>query len=162
MSEHIIKGHLVLVDDEDDHIIADHTWCVIRTIGGDREYYYVIRSNYINKGYRQVRLHRQLLDAPKGVLVDHINHNTLDNRRCNLRLCSIAENRFNSQKVKSASSSYKGVRWVTTNKLNPWEARISLSGSRKVLGYFPTEEAAASAYDIAAHQLFGTFAMVNF
>ena len=103
-------------------------------------------------------MHRHILSAPAHLTVDHINRNRLDNRRCNLRLCTVAENNCNRFVVLSPTSRFKGV----TRRDNLWVASIHPSGNRLRLGSFAVEEDAARAYDVAAKKFYGEFACCNF
>jgi hypothetical protein len=109
---------------------------------------------------RQVFLHRFLLDVPKGMFVDHINGDGLDNRRCNLRPCTRSQNQFNS-KTNRGASRYRGVSF-SPNASRPWMAIITVNKKAKYLGSFETQEEAAHAYDAAARQFAGEFAKLNF
>lgn len=102
-------------------------------------------------------LHRLLLNAKKGQVVDHINGDTLDNRLCNLRICTNQENIRNSKIPKNNTTGYKGICYVPRNSKKPWSARVF----NKHLGYFKTKEAAALAYNIAAKKVYGKFARLN-
>ena len=104
-------------------------------------------------------LHRLVMDAPKGVPVDHINGDILNCTRANLRLCSNAENNRNSRMRKDNSSGRKGVCW--DRQKGKWRAAIKLDGKQKHLGLFTCLEAAAAAYDKAALELHGDFARTN-
>ncbi len=89
-------------------------------------------------------------------VVDHINHKTLDNRRCNLRICTQKQNIWNRQKRTGTKlSQYIGV--VKSSK-NRWRAMID----NRYLGVFPTEEAAARYYDKTVKESHGEFACLNF
>lgn len=101
-------------------------------------------------------MHRLILDAPKGMQVDHINGNGLNNRRENIRLCTHEQNSYNQQKP-YGSSKYKGV----CRKRGKWDAQIRASGKIIWLGSFATEDEAANAYDEAALKHFGEFAFTN-
>ncbi|MBG9769668.1 hypothetical protein ABD75_11005 [Bacillus vallismortis] len=92
-------------------------------------------------------------------VVDHRNHDTLDNRRANLRLCSIGENNRNRKYSKHNTSEYKGVGWHKTN--GRYRARIKFNGKSIHLGYFKTEIEAAEAYNKAAIKFHGEFAEIN-
>lgn len=105
-------------------------------------------------------MHVYLLKPPRGMLVDHINGDKLDNRRENLRLATSEENSRNVQKVSGRSSRYKGVAWDAARK--KWKAQIQAEGKQKTLGRFDSEEEAARVYDAAAKAAFGEFAFLNF
>lgn len=90
---------------------------------------------------------------------DHINNQTFDNRRCNLRLASTAENVRNSRMGKNNMSGYKGVHFHKGGKL--WRAQITVNRKVFSLGYFKTPEAAALAYNEAASKYYGEFAKLN-
>jgi len=107
----------------------------------------------------RAKMSRVILDAPDDMEVDHINHNTLDNRRSNLRLVSRSENLMNRRKWANCSSRYKGVSWE--EKYQKWRARISLDGKLTHLGYFDDEAEAASAYNEAAEQHYGELVHLN-
>lgn len=125
-------------------------------------------TSYYKNG-REIRLHRLimgLMDAPRSVIVDHIDGNGLNNSRTNLRITDKNGNAQNRRKLlsKKCSSSYKGVCWKWShNKTNPWYASIRLpdGGKSKHLGYYRTEIEAALSYNKAASELFGPMAFLN-
>ena len=104
-------------------------------------------------------LHRLVMNAPEGMLVDHIDHNVLDNRSINLRLCTPMENSRNSKSRNSSSSKYIGVGWHRA--ANKWEAFGKL-GKKVYLGIYVNEIDAAKAYDKFALENYGDFANTNF
>lgn len=129
-------------------------------------------ANWVGWGYYPINrrggpgtyLHRFILNAPAGVQVDHINFDTLDCRKENLRLCSHTQNSHNKPKPRirvsgsQFGSQYKGV----SRRGGRWQARISLKGiGLKNLGLYSTEEAAALAYNEAARRYHGEFARLN-
>jgi hypothetical protein len=107
-------------------------------------------------------MHREILRPPGHLVVDHINHNGLDNRKANLRHATRAQNNFNRLIIirEDSSSKYKGVSWRKRKK--KWRARICINGERKHIGYFKDEIHAAKAYDKAAKKYHGEFASLNF
>lgn len=116
-----------------------------------------------NSKKQQISMHRQIMGDPQNMHVDHINGNTLDNRKCNLRICTNLENRRNRKKQKNATTSqYKGVSFARHLITKTWTAAIKVNYKSINLGYFLTELEAAHAYDEAAKKHFGEFARVNF
>jgi hypothetical protein len=110
---------------------------------------------------------RLVMNAPSGMEVDHINHDTLDNRRCNLRICTRSENARNSSKQRRSKAKYKGVMYVSDPKydgsrsggvVKRWRAYTRVMGKRIWLGYYATQEGAAAAYNAYAVKTFGAFA----
>lgn len=102
---------------------------------------------------KQVLMHRMLVEASPGVEVDHINGSRLDNRRCNLRVCTHSENICNQGKHKNNTSGFKGVSWHRRDKR--WVARIRHEGKSFNLGSFINPLDAAKVYDEACVRLHG-------
>jgi hypothetical protein len=101
------------------------------------------------------------MNAPEGMVVDHINHNGLDNRKVNMRLATRAENARYSRKTKNKfHSDYKGVYYI--KRVKRWRARITFEGKTMYVGEFKDEKSAGKAYDRAAKKYFGEFACLNF
>lgn len=149
----LTKNKYALVDEDDYNKVMEHNWCVCNG--------YAAYAKYINKKYVFIKMHRFILNAPDDKHVDHINGDTLDNRKSNLRLCSHFENSKNQKKrTNKTTSQFKGVHFWKRD--NNWRASIKLDGKTKHIGYFDTEEAAAKAYDIAAIQYYKEFAKTNF
>jgi len=107
---------------------------------------------------RTILMHREVMHAPDGMMVDHIDRNGLNNHPRNLRLCTARQNAYNSSSC--GTSQYKGVSWdIAAGK---WRATIKCQGQYYYLGLFDTEIAAAHAYDQKARELFGEYAYLNF
>lgn len=98
------------------------------------------------------------MNTPTGVLTDHKNHNGLDNRKANLRNATHGQNQHN-RSPEGATSAFKGVCW--NKRAKKWEVRICLNRRTIYLGRFVDEERAARAYDTAARQYHGEFAVIN-
>jgi hypothetical protein len=106
-----------------------------------------------------VGMHRVVMNAPEDKEVDHQFHNTLDNQKKNLRLCTRSENAKNTVKPTNNTSGYKGVFWVKETR--KWLAKIGCDNKFHYLGTYNTPEEAAMAYDIAALKYHGEFANLN-
>jgi len=139
-----------LVDTEDVPKILKYKWCANR-------------SKYVRGPLNfNVPLSRYLLDCidDDTILVDHINRNTFDNRKSNLRKCTPQQNNFNKGKQSNNTSGYKGV--YSSPDKKKWMASIKKGAIIKRMGPFFDKEEAAKAYDIEAVKLFGEFAVTNF
>lgn len=149
-------GGFAIVDTDDYEKLANRSWKnsqgrAIRTkhegyIGGKRQYSVEI-------------MHRIIMDAPKGMDVDHINGNPLDNRKTNLRICTHQENTMNSRKQARNKTGFKGVTF--DSQRNKFLACIRFMGKTYNLGRFDNAVDAALAYNYVAPQLFGQFAQLN-
>jgi len=125
--------------------------------------FYARRHVAGSKGKKEtlIYMHQEIIDVPEGMVVDHINHDGMDNRRANLRAATYSQNLCNRKKRSGAKSSkYKGVSWKKKNR--KWVARIGFEKKTIHLGYFHNEIDAAKAYDTAAKKYFGEFACLNF
>ena len=149
-----IKGYKVLISDCDAEKVKSHNWYIKTGWRKGQEVYFACTTPRPNR--KCLILHRFIVDCPKGMVVDHINGNTLDNRRENLRICTPAENTRNYRKPKTNTSGFKGVSWI--NRFGKWHSAISVNGKNKSLGYFDTPEEAYKAYCEASkkyHKEFG-------
>jgi len=150
--------HEILIDDEDYEKIKDYKWCVHYQHNVNN--FYVVRMKKDEFGiYRTIFLHRLITNCHKALVVDHINHNTLDNRKENLRICTRSQNGRNRKISKNKSSKYKGVNFHKGNM--KWQAMIRFNDQHKYLGIFENEEDAAKAYNEAAVKYHGEFALLN-
>jgi len=126
----------------------------------------IYATGYDRPRHKLILLHRlimEVLDAPRSVLIDHIDHNGLNNSRINLRITNNKGNQQNRRKhpINENTSFYKGVNFDSKNKTNPWRAYIKYAGKVKHLGYYKTEIDAALAYNKAATEHFGDMAFLN-
>lgn len=151
----LTKNKIALVDDEDYNMVSQYKWSC-RNNGSDN--LYAVRTT---KDKKSIYMHRQILKVcNKNTHVDHINGNSLDNRKCNLRTCSNEQNRRNSKLNKRNKVGYKGVR--TRDNINKFAAYINYKGRFYHLGYYDTAIEAAKARDKKAIELHGKFAKLNF
>lgn len=150
----LTNGTVALVNDEDFERVNQLVWHEVKK----RKTSYAVRN--VKKGERwgTEKLHRFILSAPEGLLVDHENLNGLDCQRHNLRTCNKFQNQQNRGKNDNNTTGYKGV-YRTHEK---FFAQIYANGKRIYLGVFPTAIEAAHVRDEAAKQHNGKFAYLNF
>jgi hypothetical protein len=148
----LTQGRFALVDDADFEWLNQWKWCALKKSNT----FYAVRGN---KG---IRMHRLILGMVPGDrrLADHRNCEGLDNQRHNLRECSHAENSRNARKTSKASSRFKGVTWHSIGK--KWQVSIQIDGKNKNLGLYADEIEGAEIYDLAAREIYGEFARLNF
>lgn len=146
------------VDKADLDLIAAHSWRIYRV---HITYYKVETSASVQGKIIHFALATFLLSTPKGMMVDHIDRDPMNNRRDNLRLATGEQNSRNVPKTSAKRSSiYKGVCWH--KRKNKWIAMCAVNSRNKFLGYFNDEIEAAKAYDLSAKELHGEFAYTNF
>lgn len=149
---HLATGHAFLIDLEYLDEISKFNWSVYDD--------YIYRVKMIDgKRNIKIRLHRQIMRAESGQIVDHINGNTFDNRKENLRFCTIQQNQKNRKKREAykASSKYKGV----SKHGKKWRVSITVNYHRHLLGVYDTQEQAAEVYNKASLKLHGQFGRLN-
>ena len=152
------EGRFTIVDPPDFYRFNKSHW-LFKTRGNC---FYAIRFiNTSNDKLKFILLHREIMKAPKGLLVDHRNNDGLDNRRANLRIATRSQNGMNSRRNKSKTSSqYVGVTF--DKRKRRWFTRIYFNNKCIRIGYFEGEIVAAKAYDAAAKKYYGEFARLNF
>jgi len=148
----LTQGKFTIVDADDYDRVTQHKWFAHKN--ADR--FYALRD----AGGKAIRMHREIVDIPPGLVCDHRNHDTLDNRKSNLRICTQAQNSYNQLPRDGGTSRYKGVRWHKDHC--KWETSIKHKGRAIHIGYYDYEADAAIAYDDMAVELFGEFACLNF
>lgn len=146
------EGLFAIVDDEDYDWLNQWRWCAIHT--GRRSGGYAMRMARDESTGKQksILMHRLILNAPEDMLVDHVNGDSLDNRRSNLRLATFKQDRANRRLFKNSKSGFKGVHF--DKDLGRWKLTVS--------AHFDTAEEAAHMYDRIVRMLHGEFAKTNF
>jgi hypothetical protein len=148
----LTRGLYAIVDDEDFDWASKFKWHAAKTGYATR------RGVRINGNQPCISLHREIVGAVDGDVVDHINGNRQDNRRCNLRITTYNGNAQNRAKRAGLSSKYKGVHLAR----GKWQVTIKVNNKPRFLGLFDNEIEAAMHYDVAALTNFGVFAKTNF
>lgn len=146
------NGKTAVIDPEDVEKCSKYGW----VLDDSKPNNYV--HTCVGKSRKTLKLHRFILNAKQGDIVDHIDGDGLNNTRKNLRLVTASQNGANRRKFKNKTSIYKGVHKRENGK---WRAAIRLRGKLTNLGTFNDEIDAAKAYNKAASALFGDFACLN-
>jgi len=151
----LTQGQFALVDDEDFDKLNKSKWSINRHG----------KNYYRPKNSRNMLMSRIIMNPPKGMVVDHINHDTLDNRKCNLRICSQTENMMNKKLYKNNEIGFKGVS-KTISKYKGKErisyvAQLKSDNDKRYLGIFKNPIDAAKKYDEAVIKHFGEFGLTN-
>jgi len=156
--------HHVLLDDEDyDRVIANR-WYILKGSTKGREVFYVTSNIYANGTQKSTQLHRFIMNAPKGKIVDHINGDGRDNRKENLRICTRSENARNQHCTPRGSIPYRGVDYYPRPK-RVQHYRMTIKDpktSQRMTSWHYSAELAALAYDELAKQYHGEFLTLNF
>lgn len=149
----LTQDNVAIVDTEDYDYVNHFKWCTDNNL---KPILYARRAKHMGmingkQVQKPILMHRDIMDAPKGTQVDHINGNGLDNRRSNLRFATNRQNQQNRHDV--TSSRYPGVGW--NKHANKWVSRIWFNGKRKHLGCFTDEREAAMVYERACREVVG-------
>ena len=132
-----------LIDLEDVDNVKEYKWHLNNSTG------------YVNNNKNKLLLHRFIMDCPKDKVVDHVNHDPLDNRKENLRVCTHQENIMNSSLSKNNTSGITGVAWDKQH--NKWRSQIKINRKSITLGLFNTKEEAIEARKQAELEYFGEY-----
>lgn len=149
-----VYGSLILIDEEDYSLLSRYNWYELQNISGT-----TYAQTFIDGTC--VLLHRLIMNPSPAMQVDHINHEGLDNRKCNLRVVSKSHNQMNRKKTSGLTSEYIGVSWH--KKSNKWRvtARNEVTLVVTHIGLFKDEIAAAKAYDSFCRQ-YNSLSLLNF
>lgn len=153
----LTQGQVTLVSAHRYEELSKHKWCA-SWMPSTHSFYAVRKVRDDNGKKRILRMNRQILGLTFGDKWqgDHINHDTLDNRDENLRVCTPSENLCNKGITSRNVSGFKGVCW--NKQKGKWQARVGLNGKKKHVGFFSTPEVAYEAYCVAAKEIHGEFA----
>lgn len=152
----LTQGKFAIVDKEDFDDLNKHKWHYAQG--------YARRNVRLKSGKRKIIfMHRVIAETPENLITDHINGNTLDNRKKNLRNIPPELNTLNARKKTPGRSLYKGVTFHKrkVDKFGKWVARIQVNQKSIKLGYFNSETQAALAYNAAAKKYHGKYAVLN-
>jgi len=147
----LTRGQIALVDKADYELLCQYKWQAIPAVHG----FYATAAIKMNGRWTTVQMHRLIMAATAGQMIDHKNGNPLDNRKHNLRLCTHSQNNANQRGKRHTR--YKGV----CRCGNRWKARIGWQKKVFQVGMFETEVEAAEAYNLAARRVHGEFARLN-
>lgn len=151
----LTQGNVAIVDDEDFDRLMQHSW----HIGIYGYKIYAIRMTHLPNRHK-VFMHKEVLAVPEGFVADHIDGNSLNNQKRNLRFVTVKQNARNRKKrLTSSTSIYKGVSYRKESK--KYRARIVVDYAIIHLGQFDSEILAARVYNAAALKYFGEFAQLN-
>ena len=156
----LAQPRYAIVDPEDYERLSKYEWEARRARNSP---FYAARQvvNTSTRKYTVIFMHRQIIEVGDGLFADHINHNSVDNRKANLRPATQTQNNRNRRKFSGQSNSkYKGVYWK--KHIKKWVAQIGVNKKVIHLGCFKKEIDAAKAYDKGAKKYHGEFASLNF
>lgn len=152
----LTQGLVAIVDELDYDRLSAYKWHARWHESTQSHYAQRQTSRKLGKQH-SIQMHREIMCAVPGMQVDHVNCDTLDNRRSNLRFATNAQNVMNSGVRRDNQSGLKGV----GKHKSGWTARITVSGKTTYLGLFRTPEEAHAAYSSAAKIMHGEFARVK-
>lgn len=151
----LTRGKAATIDESDFDRLMQWRWFAV--LKGNN-YWRAVRKGKKDET-SLVFMHREIIKAHKGDIVDHINGNALDNRRDNLRIVTAHENCFNRGKMTGSRLKYKGVTYVP--ETGKYRVNIYPDGEKIELGQFLDEKEAAFTYNVAALRLYGKYARIN-
>lgn len=145
------RGSAFVVDADDALALLERRWHSL----SKRDYLFANVTLSCGK-HTTLYLHRMLMGAGRGQIVDHVDGNPRNNTRRNLRLCTQRDNARNARRKSNSSATLKGVSFVA--RTGRWRAGIRVDGRNVHLGYFMAESEAHEAYCRAAAEAYGEFA----
>lgn len=156
----LTQGYEAIVDATMYDSIAAYRWYAAVMDG----VVYAFRHDRVDGKRVTIPMQRDVLGLRPGdgIVADHVDGNKLNNRLCNLRKCTQAQNTRNKRVSKNNQLGLKGVTTIKRKRSVSYRATIEFKKRRFTLGCFKSPEEAAKAYDTKARELFGEFAWVNF
>lgn len=148
----LTQDKYALVDNDDFKALSKYKWFATKNVN---TFYAMRNSPTVNGKYKILLMHRVIMQTPKGMHTDHIDHNGLNNQRKNLRVCTNSQNQMNSGKKSHNKSGFKGVSYYERYK--KWRAQIKVNKKRIFLGYYDTKELGSEAYIKACKKYHGEY-----
>lgn len=154
------QQQITLVDDEDYEYLNQWIWCSY--FSPITKTFYAMRNSKTNKYGKRINIYmsREIMNTPEKLHCDHIDHDTLNNQKYNLRNCEFKDNMKNKRLYKNSTTLYKGV--IFDKESQKYRSRIGLNGKKIHIGRFDSIIDAAMAYDKKAIEIYGEFACTNF
>lgn len=152
----LTQGKVALVDDEDFERLNQKKWCAFK----NGNTFYAARIFYGGEKQKTILMHREIMNTPQGVEVDHKDGDGLNNQKCNLRNCDHFQNSHNQSRQSNNKSGFKGV--SKDKNTGKWAVNIKINNKQIHIGCFKDLKDAALAYDKAALKYHGDFARLNF
>lgn len=152
----LTKGQYTLVDNEDFERLNAHKWHA-NWSEKTGSFYAMRNSKTVNGKAKNIYMSREIMQPPAKMIVDHINHDTLNNQRNNLRICTYSQNGMNCRKKTNNTSGYKGV----SSQGGKWKAQIMVNRKYIYLGLFNTSLLAFQAYCTACVKYHGEFSKIK-
>ena len=153
----LTKNQFAKVDDDMYEELMEYKWQA--AYDKKTRSFYAIRPSRVDGNKSTIRMSRVVARAPSSKMVDHDDHDTLNNTLSNLRICTSSENACNRRPKSNSISGYKGVAFYKST--SRWVAHIRVDKKLKHLGYFKCKHDAAKAYNLAAMEYQGEFAYIN-
>lgn len=145
----VATGIVALVDDEDAARVSEFYWTLV--LG------YAVAKIQVDGQWKNVPMHRLVMDAKPGSFIDHKDGNKLNCKKENLRWCTKAQNAWNARPKRNSTAGFKGI----SRQGHKWVVKVEANGKRHYIGSFPNQRAASIAYDLWAIDLHGEFARPN-
>lgn len=124
------KGFEAIIDDEDFERVSKYCWAVAIRKTKFKDRFYARRTLYSKDSQTTQYLHRFIMNVNDSRIIDHINRNTLDCRKSNLRICTYSQNQMNQEVRLDSKTGYRGVTW--NKKRNTYQVRLKANNIRRV------------------------------